>query len=151
MMDFGFRADLRVADALRLLQDVLSPAHVVVIRSVDSARESDALKRVLDFHRISYWIVNGNFVLTLAVVSQNLDHLLTGFDEIWVFETVPEMNLNDVACVTSDAEDFSAGLPDSISLAFCTTACVVILGDGCGLNFVTANSSVAERLVSSAG
>jgi len=77
--------------------------------------------------------------------------VLTGFDEVWIFRNEsPTTSLESLSSATSDGVEFSAGMPAGLADAMDRTDCVLVLGDGCGLNYATTEDRIAERLTSHA-
>jgi hypothetical protein len=95
-------------------------------------------------------------VLSQSVVVQAKDmcemvktiNIFTGFDEIWCFETRPDVakptGLSIVAPFNIIEEPLDATLVDWIN----RTHCRLGLGDGIGLNYVTPDRALASRLES---
>jgi hypothetical protein len=72
--------------------------------------------------------------------------LLHGFDELYLcaewrdeFEVFPGR-------ITSDLVDFSEGTPLGLEDWMHEAGCLLVLGDGDGLNFATSDPGIAERL-----
>ena len=126
---------------------------VFVMRSIDSASSRDGLCNALEFHRVPYEVIGENVCVSARALQRGLDDsLLTGFDEVWIFSGgPPASDLSKMPDATSDATDFSAGIRPILSEAMNTTNCLAVLGDGCGLNYATADADIAEAIAASEG
>lgn len=148
-ISYGMIPNGSVADALTGIVRSCEKNWLAVIRSLDSSRETDDLAKVLAFHQLAYDLINGNVCLTI-------DHLrialaaeaFTGFDEVWMIAgPPPATDLASMPRATSESTDFSSGVPDGLSSTMKETNCVLILGDGCGLNYATTSQQIEDALV----
>jgi hypothetical protein len=146
----GLLPEESVSDVLARVLPTCDARSTLVIRSLDSSRDAQHLARALDHHGIHYQLVNGNICIPGDVlVRASLCDLFTGFDEVWILaDRPPEMNLTDLPSATSETHDFSEGVPPALVEAMSKTRCVLILGDGCGLNYATTDPEVETHIQS---
>lgn len=146
---FGRIRGLTLADVLDRVLRLCVPRATAVVRGIDSARSSCDLRRILDFHNVTYEINGGNVCLDADSLNEAVAReVFTGFDELWIFrEMKSDLNLVDVPPATSEVTDFSIKLPQEISDTFSRNDCLLVLGDGCGLNYFTSDSRIADVIV----
>jgi hypothetical protein len=147
-MKGGHSSSCSVREALLNTRDLLSWSSYAVIRSLDSARSENDVQLALNHHGVPHEVSFGNVVLTMSNVWRAVDAgVLTGFDEIWIYaEKPPQEPLTDTPPATSDGVTFMDGIPADLVSAAERTKCVLVLGDGCGLNFVTWDDNIAKSL-----
>ena len=121
---------------------------VAIVRCIDSSFSKEDLIKILEFHQITYEFMAGNIVLFAENLQKTiLQNVFTGFDEIWLYENSPtSMNLMDVPSCTSDCANFSKKIDDTVLEVFLDSKSVVILADGCGLNYLTRNYNIFDKL-----
>ena len=122
---------------------------MAVIRSIDSASTCESVAEALDFHSVDFEIISGNVCLSIENLRKAIStEAFSGFDEVWIISgPPPAFDLTPLPTATSDGSDFSSGIPDELSNAVEKTRCVAIVGDGCGLNFVTTDRRIQKELV----
>lgn len=122
--------------------------HWFVIRCIDSTRDTDGLLDIFRYHDLSCEVISSNVCLSIEMLEKALEHeLFTGFDEVWLFAGPPPgQDLATLPRATSDGADFSERLPEELTEAMDATRCILILGDGCGLNYATTDTRLAEGL-----
>jgi len=135
-----------VSDALVRILRVRELAWIGIIRSVDSASSQDDLTAALTLHHVPYDVINGNVCVSIDTLGIAMERgLFTGFDEVWIVSgNAPGFDLSPLPHATSDGADFSSCIPGELSLGMEKANCVVILGDGCGLNYVTTTQHLQE-------
>lgn len=145
---YGTARDQHVSDMLMCLMPHFEQSWVAVIRSIDSTRSLEGLAGALTFHCVAHKVVQGNVCLSMSDLQQAVDaEVFTGFDEVWVVSgTPPVFGLNEIPPVTSDATEFLKGIPDGLVEAVERANCVLILGDGCGLNYLTSDARLHEEI-----
>lgn len=136
-------------DVLDGMLNLMPKVQTVLVRGIDSGRSRDELIGILDFHRIEYSEVQGNVILGLESIRKALDHeVFTGFDEVWLLEQgPPSIPLGLLPPATSDTRDFADEIPPEIIMAVGEIHCVLLLGDGCGLNYLTSDETISKALV----
>lgn len=75
--------------------------------------------------------------------------MFTGFDELWIFAMDPVVDLEHLPPLTTDALDLSDSPPDEISTALVSTGCLLAVGDGDWLNYVTRDASLHDMIAAS--
>lgn len=140
--------DLSVYESLVKLMDSYPMSIVAVVRSIDSSYLKQDLEKILQFHDVSYKVINGNLCLFKEDLRDAVSAgVFTGFDEVWLFyHAPPSKNLTSIPNATSDSKDFGGKVDREMLEAFHETKCVVILADGCGLNYLTSDFTIAEKL-----
>ncbi|KAA3611940.1 MAG: hypothetical protein DWQ01_07610 [Planctomycetota bacterium] len=144
----GKLSGIYLAEALQLILRSPEEGWIFVVRCIDSTRDSLGVSKILSFHKVNHDTLNSNVFLTLKDLKDfPLDQLFAGFDEVWVFiDSPPHKNLNGLPTATSETTDFSEAFPRELNKAFEQHGCLLILGDGCGLNFATTSKKIAQSL-----
>ena len=145
---YGMLPGERVASVLPLLKQCVAENWICVVRSIDSIRDPEDLAYCLTAHGLPSNSDHGNvFVSGAALQEAVATAVLTGFDEVWVFlEAPPTECLGKVPSATSETTDFTNGVPKELRQAMERTDCLLVLGDGCGLNFATTVDRIARKL-----
>jgi hypothetical protein len=145
---FGTRPSGTVSDTLLRLHPLACQNWTFLVRSIDSAHSQDDLSNSLSFHTIPYRVLDGNIYLdSEAILKALAAEVFTGFDEVWILSgEVPSGDLTHLPSATSDATDFSKGIPEKLMKALQGIDCVAVLGDGCGLNYATSDERIAREL-----
>ena len=137
-----------VHDALERILRMRGEDWVAVIRSIDSARSQDHLRRSLATYRVPYEVTNGNVCVSIDALQKALgEGAFTGFDEVWIADgKPPAFDLASFPSATSDGADFSLNVPHELSRAMEDANCILIVGDGCGLNYATTSQEFQEAI-----
>lgn len=136
-----------VGEALRLVLDRFEDSACVVLRSLDSYREVDDLVHCMEHGRYEFALVHRNVCLSLQTVRARLDTLFEHFDEVWLFRGAPPaVSLELVPHSTSDSKSFVESVPPEVLEALSRSGCVLLLADGCGLNYATTDEAI-ERAI----
>lgn len=145
---WGLIPDRHVSDALVGILKWQEPDWLAVIRCLDSEASSDGLARSLALRHVSYEVSVGNVCVSIDALCRALrESLFTGFDEVWIVcHPAPLFDLGPLPIATSDGADFSSGVPEPLVRAIADSRCVVILGDGCGLNYVTSSGRLSREM-----
>lgn len=145
----GMMAGRHVSDVLAGILRLCSCDCVAVIRSIDSASSQDDLARSLAFHSVPHDVVNGNVCVSIGDLQIALGaDVFSGFDEIWItLGGPPSIDLRHLPGATSDATDFSGGIPGELRDAMARANCTLVIGDGCGLNFATTDESIHREIM----
>ena len=145
---YGMVSDGRVGSALARILPLCGRDCAAIIRGIDSARSRNDLTKVLAFHDVPYDVVNGNICVSAAALQKSLElGLFTGFDEVWISSgSPPTFDLASLPSATSDATDFSSSMPGELSVAIEKTNCILVLGDGCGLNYASNDEHIQEMI-----
>ena len=145
----GIIYDENLSIALLRIYHLLDPSWYAVLRCIDSSRSVSDLVNILRSHDIAHRVINGNVCMTLVTINKAIaDGLFHGFDEIWVISgTPPCIELSKYPCATSDGIDFSHEFPEGFAEVMRQVSCVIVLGDGCGLNYATNRSDIHQELL----
>jgi hypothetical protein len=149
-VDHGWLADLTIRDVVGEHRDVFSLLPLVLIASIDSERQVAempwARQRIA---RDRTWALSTEPLViagsSIAELADEWATLSNGFDEIWIPKdarvAVPPASSSLVAPRTLEAS-----LPSAISQWMAESGCVLGLGDGEGLNFVTSDPELCAEL-----
>jgi hypothetical protein len=137
-----------VGDALTRILRLRGHDWLAVVRSIDSACTTGDLTKAIAFHHLAYDVINGNVCLSVETLKQAMSGgAFTGFDEVWIIAgSPPSSDLASLPNATSDGADFSSELPEEVRSAMEQMSCILILGDGCGLNYATTSPQLHEEL-----
>jgi hypothetical protein len=137
-----------VGETLTRILRVRGQDWLAVVRSIDSSHSTDGLSKALAFHHMAYDVINGNVCLSIETLQKAVsEEVFTGFDEVWIIAgSPPAFDLASLPGATSDGADFSSDLPEELSRAMEQTGCVLILGDGCGLNCASRSQELLEEI-----
>lgn len=133
----------------------LERCRTCLITSIDSDREvTDLLghrarsDRGSDPDLPSCTRLGRGVVLDMDDLAALLGHnnYFTGFDEIWLFPSRPPEQLPGDVLLTSDTRILRAGASQVLARWMADARCVVGLGDGAGLNYVTLHPDVAQMI-----
>ena len=144
----GMLPDRNVHGVLERILCMRGQDWVAVIRSIDSSYSQDALTGALAFHHLAYQVINGNICVCIDTLQKALGQgFFTGFDEVWIVSgKPPDFDLASLPSATSDGADFSSDVPKELSRVLEQTNCILIIGDGCGLNYATISRQLQEEL-----
>ncbi len=133
---YGRLENTRLCDILAHVLGLFPDHQHFIVRSIDSSTNSESISKVLNRYQICHNVYFGNVALTReSVLEANGKRVFTGFDEIWILGGICECDLNSVPRATSDAEDFSASVPNEILSVAQACQCLLIIADGSGLNY----------------
>jgi hypothetical protein len=137
-----------VADVLTRILPLHDRDWLAIVRNIDSTHATDGLSNALAFHRVAYNIINGNVCLSIEAIQKAVSkEVFTGFDEVWIIAgSPPASDLSMLPSATSDGADFSSRVPEGLLDAMVRTNCILIVGDGCGLNYATTSSRLQGEL-----
>lgn len=147
----GMIPDGNVSDALHRILRLPWHDRLAVVRSIDSASTTTDLTKALAFHHIAYDVINGNVCLSAEGLQKAASGgAFTGFDEVWIVAgSPPALDLASLPSATSDGADFSTDVPEGLSSTMEQINCVLVLGDGCGLNYATTLPQLRDALAES--
>ncbi len=146
-LHFGHLAVGSVRDVIAIVRGTREITGAV-IRSLDSARSQRDVSQVLSFHKVDYRVVASH----ICVAAEELwkaweNEVFAGFDEVWPFrEKLPSVSLEFVPNATSDGENFSEALPVGLGEAVEQSDCLLVNGDGCGLNYASHDAQLLDRI-----
>jgi hypothetical protein len=145
----GHKKDSFIADLVSERLEFIESFPFVLITSLDSSPPTSltnvqrALAEYVDeFQEVGSGILlSGRQTLLLA----RRYHLFTHFDEVWLFREAPmEPKPERVSIVAP--YDLSEEVPSEVADWMWRSGCVVGLGDGEGLNYVTVDEGLARQL-----
>ncbi|AMV24034.1 hypothetical protein VT84_06535 [Gemmata sp. SH-PL17] len=140
---YGHLVHCCLRDALTIAAIFFDRDWIAIIRSIDSITSPAQLENILCNHKITCCHHNGNIILPASNLQSALKNkIFTGFDEVWIARTPPALDLRAVPAATSDAANFSTHVPGEILQCALETNVAIILGDGCGLNYLSCNHQV---------
>jgi hypothetical protein len=139
---------VRFCNVARCVIEKMPEANLIAVRSIDSTVAPESIQQILNLHHIPFRKANGNVFLSMDSLLNALSkQIFTGFDEFWFFQgEEPSENLSGLPRATSDSEDFSASVPVKIAECMRQTGCVLLVGDGNGLNYLTPDGAIVEAL-----
>lgn len=143
MLFFGLLSFLSIHDSLKKIIDLSESELVAVVKCIDSSNLKEDMENILNFHKITYHIFHDNICLDHENLLKALfEKVFTDFDELWLFKgSFPTQNISTSRC-TSDFHNFNKRLPNEVVDVFLRTDCWMLLGDGCGLNYLTADERI---------
>jgi len=137
------------------VRDILHSFHIkdwagdnIVIASLDSQRDQTKILSVLKREKIdAHFLFEMSVVKSKDVSKMLRRELFTGFDELWFFDKTPNATVPRDLVSTSDAVRFEFGLPEIAEYVIKNRSCRLILADGCGLNYATPDSYLAQQII----
>lgn len=122
----------------------------VMITFVDSVRDLRQLAKAQHIVREypSCEFVGSALSVPGSVVS-NVSHehrLFTGFDELWCFDSVPILAKPEDVVITGPQDLATEGLNEGLESWMKQSECILGIGDGIGLNYITPHDTIAEHL-----
>lgn len=137
-----------VGDVLSYLGDRASEFRWTAVRSLDSDCAPSHILDVLRRLGIEARLEADSVFLSgehLHVAAQK--GLFCGFDEVWLWREEPRnRHFTSDVVLTSDGINLNDGLPTNVENAMRQLGCVLALGDGCGLNYVTTDYALADEI-----
>jgi len=145
----GWVPDHSVADVLATHQRLLQQTPFVLITSLDSEEHISRLKMLasvmleLDIRPIS----ESPFVLRGTDLERLMREysLFSGFDELWLCKTQPRTIPPTDASIVAP-EQLTSVPPISVQHWMTEWECILGLGDGIGLNFITTDGDLASEI-----
>ncbi|HUO06485.1 MAG TPA: hypothetical protein VMU16_14900 [Candidatus Binataceae bacterium] len=136
-----------IRSALEYILPLWESHWTCIVRSIDSGRSVDDLSRTLSSLHLPYQIVNGNVSVSVDTLDRGLkEGLFNGFDEVLIFSgNLPAFSLEELRYSTGPAE-FPLDVPDALQATMEKTKCVLLLGDGCGLNYAAWDDRILEAI-----
>lgn len=136
-----------VADVLPDVLPLLEHCEAAVVRSLDSIVDARDIAQALSHADVVCIVAGKQARLSIEQLARGLSNgVFTGFDEIWLFPRLPQVDLAEVPLSTTDCVAFGDDPPVHVLRAVQRTGCALLLGDGCGLNYITNSKDVQERL-----
>ena len=146
----GHKKDLFIADLVSERPQFIESFPFALITSLDSSPPTSLtnVRRALAEHVDEFRQVGSGVLLsgqqTLLLARGYL--LFTHFDEVWLFDEAPTMGPKPEGVRIVAPCDLGEGVPTEVADWMWRSGCVVGLGDGEGLNYVTVDERVACQL-----
>ncbi len=141
--------DSSISSLIMNLSNLISQFSFTLITSIDSTKNLHKLntvnKIVNDLSICSFFneglLISGNKIQNIM----KQYNLLNGFDELWFFHSKPLINYSSELWITGP-RDITIELPRSLPKWMKNSGCILGLGDGIGLNYITTNQDIAIEL-----
>ena len=145
----GYKEDLFIADLVAERPEFIESYPFALITSLDSSPPTSltnvrqALAEYLDRFRGvgSGVLLSGRQLVLLA----RRYLLFTHFDEVWLFREAPMEPKPEGVRIVSPS-NLGEGVPTEVADWMWRSGCIVGLGDGEGLNYVTVDEGLARQL-----
>ena len=146
----GYKEDLFIADLVSEQPEFIESFAYVLITSLDSSPPTSLanVRRALKEHVDKFREVGSGVLLsgqqTVLLASKYL--LFTHFDEVWLFRDEPPEPKAEEVTIVLPRYNLSEEVPTEVADWMWRSGCVVGLGDGDGLNYVTVDERIARLL-----
>lgn len=132
------------------LPDVICKFPYCLVTCIDSSRDLRTLKSIesiikdLNIHGA---FLNGSLILKGELICklEKSYNLFNGFDELWLFDKKP-LEVKPVDLTITGPLEITHDRPKNLFEWMSTSGCILGLGDGTGLNYVTTEKSIARLL-----
>ncbi len=145
----GFKKDWFIADLVAEHPEFVEGFPFVLITSLESSPPTSLtnVRRALAEHVDGFREVGSGVLLSggQTVVLARKYLLFTHFDEVWLFGGAPVEPKPEGVRIVAPC-DLSEGVPTEVADWMWRSGCIVGLGDGEGLNYVTAGERAARQL-----
>ena len=144
----GVVEDRRLVDVLSRILQFVPPSFAGIVRCMDSDDSEQGLVWSLGQYHVSHEVCAGNVCLSIdGLKAASAAGVFTGFDEVWIVPASSRSyDLAGVPTSTSDGTDFSTSVPVKVSCAAYKAGCILILADGCGLNYATTDERIGAAI-----
>jgi hypothetical protein len=145
----GYKEDLFIADLVAERPEFIESFPFALITSLDSSPPTSLtnVQRALAEHVDGFREVGSGILLsgqqTVSLARKYL--LFTHFDEVWLFREAPMESKPEGVRIVAPS-NLSEEVPNEVVDWMWRSGCVVGLGDGEGLNYVTVDEGVARQL-----
>ena len=141
--------DASIANLVTDIPDLITRFPFVLITCIDSSRELRKLKttkKIVEKYP-GCQFVNNNLLMsgTLFTEISHSQHLLNGFDEIWLSFVLPVEAVPGEFWMVSP-RNIVNDIPPGLAEWMKRTGCIIGMGDGTGLNYVTEEVAISELL-----
>jgi hypothetical protein len=146
----GYKEDLFIADLVADSPEFIESFPFALITSLDSSPPTSLtnVRRALAEHVDEEFREVGSGVLLSGQQSVLLARkylLFTHFDEVWLFREAPREPKPEGVRIVAPY-NLSEEVPTEVAIWMRRSGCIVGLGDGDGLNYVTVDERVARQL-----
>lgn len=134
-----------IGDAFGSLLPRLPKRWTVIVRALDSDFTPKGVSSYLTSLGVQHSFAGPNVCLTMEQLAKaHGAEAFSGFDELLFFDgPAPDVELECVP-LTSCVADFTETVPPELTEWMERTNCVLILGDGCGLNYATTERGISR-------
>ena len=146
----GYKEDLFIADLVADSPEFMESFPFALITSLDSSPPASLtnVRRALAEHVNEFREVGSGVLLsgqqTVLLARKYL--LFTHFDEVWLFRDEPPEPKAEEVTIVLPRYNLSEEVPTEVANWMRRSGCIVGLGDGDGLNYVTVDERVARQL-----
>ena len=141
--------DTSISFLAQYLPEVFVRFPYIVITSIDSSRDLSSLNTV---QQILTNFPQCRFLDTGLMLKKDVFHgimksynIFNGFDEMWFFHSLPSGKVPTEMWITGPRYIID-DVPNDLPSWMLDSGCVLGLGDGVGLNYVTVDRSLADKL-----
>lgn len=143
--------DSSIDDVIGKFPELFDDFDWVLVTSLDSSRDlnKDAMiQKTGLLHRFlgSGALFEGRAMRQLILA----DGMFSGFDELWCFRHEISIPMPTVVQLVGPLQ-INTGIPNAVQTWMKQSKCVLGLGDGTGLNYITIDPAIAKLLDPSAG
>jgi hypothetical protein len=138
-----------ISDLFKDMPELIDEFFYVLITSIDSSRDMHNIKTI--YNKIHEWeecsFFNGSLLITNKIFHKifNSYNLFNGFDEVWFFHSIPSIKIPSEIWITAPLEIVD-NIPDGLLEWMTASGCVLGLGDGVGMNYVTIEKRIVDLL-----
>ena len=145
----GYKKDSFIADLIEEHPEFVESFPFALVTSLDSSHPTSLpnVRRALAEHVDEFREVGSGVLLSgqqLVLLARKY-LLFTHFDEVWLFREAPMVSKPEEVRIVAPY-DLSEEVPNEVADWMDRSGCVVGLGDGDGLNYVTVDERVALLL-----
>ena len=145
----GHKKDTFIADLVEEHPEFVESFPFALVTSLDSSSPSSLpnVRRALAEHVDGFQEVGSGVLLSgeqLILLARRY-LLFTHFDEVWLFREAPMVSKPEEVSIVAPY-DLGEEVPPEVADWMGRSGCVVGLGDGDGLNYVTVDERVARQL-----
>jgi len=144
----GYKKDSFIADLIEEHPEFVESFPFALVTSLDSSPPTSLpnVRRALAEHVDEFREVGSGVLLsgrqTIMLARKYL--LFTHFDEVWLFDVAPIEPKPDRASIVAPCH-LGEEVPTEVADWMQRSGCIVGLGDGIGLNYVTVDEGVARQ------
>lgn len=146
----GHRRDSFIADFVSERPEFIESFPFALITSLDSSPPTSLtnVRRALRDHVDEFWEVGSGVLLSgqQTILLAREYPLFTHFDEMWLFREAPTMGPKPEGVRIVAPCHLGEGVPTEVADWMWRSGCVVGMGDGEGLNYVTVDEGLARQL-----
>src|SRR5918995_2186205 len=146
----GYKKDSFIADLVEEHPEFVESFPFALVTSLDSSPPTSLpnVRRALAEHVDEFQEVGSGVLLSgeqLILLARKY-LLFTHFDEVWLFREAPTMGPKPEGVRIVAPCDFGEGVPPEVANWMWRSGCIVGMGDGEGLNYITVDEGLARQL-----